>query len=295
MKIFRQFTSNNINFKEYEFSKELALEAYLIENEEILKLDERNFSEPSIVDAEIAIKEGRRSGDGRIDLLAKYGNEYLAIIELKIGEINHNSLNQLLDYLSVKEKILNIDRKEYWSEEFEPKWIGLLVGTSICPKLQADLAENPEKNGIPIASMVIRRFRSEENDIFVISDTFFNFKYSAKDYSKFIFQGQAYNKGRLVHAVIKHYIETHPNISFFELTSKFPHEIQGSMTLGVFKPLNEANRIYDEWGHKRHFIKPEEIIELKDQKIAVCSQWNPNNIQKFIEQAKTLGLNIEVS
>ena len=38
MEIFRQITANNIELKEYPFLKELAMEAYLIENEEIQNL-----------------------------------------------------------------------------------------------------------------------------------------------------------------------------------------------------------------------------------------------------------------
>ncbi len=39
MEIFRQVTANNITLKEYPFWKKLAMEAYLLENEDILILD----------------------------------------------------------------------------------------------------------------------------------------------------------------------------------------------------------------------------------------------------------------
>ncbi len=47
--------------KSYPFWNELAMEAYLLENEEILKLDEQNFSDVTVLDAEIALKKGRKS------------------------------------------------------------------------------------------------------------------------------------------------------------------------------------------------------------------------------------------
>ena len=103
------------------------MEAYLIENEEILKLDKQNFNDVNILDAEIALKKGRKSGDGRIDLLAKYSAEYLGIVEIKLNEINESSLLQLQDYLDQRNQIL-IDNPDYWSEETQPKWIGILVG-----------------------------------------------------------------------------------------------------------------------------------------------------------------------
>ena len=42
MEIYRQITANNIELKEYPFLKELAMEAYLLENEDVLKLDKDN-------------------------------------------------------------------------------------------------------------------------------------------------------------------------------------------------------------------------------------------------------------
>jgi len=290
MEIFRQVTANNISMKSYPFWKELAMEAYLLENEEILKLDEQNFSDVAVVDAEIALKKGRKSGDGRIDILTKYGGEYLGIVELKLNEINHESLEQLEDYITVKEQILNIG--DYWNEETEPKWVGLLVGSSISPSLQEQLSTGYEFNGIPIAGMTIKRFRSDKNEIFVISDTYFKFGYTNKDYSKFLFKGQEFNKGRLVNAVVKAYVEQNPDVTFSKLKSKFPDSIQGSF--GVFDTTANAEDIYERWGHKRHYIKEEETIKLQDQTISTCTQWNPENIKNFIEQANKLGLSIEL-
>jgi hypothetical protein len=119
MAIFRQFTANSISMKPYPFWKELAMEAYLLENEDILKLDEQNFSEVEVLDAEIALKSGRKAGDGRIDILAKYGGEYLGIVEIKLNEINEFSLSQLEDYLAVRSQILSLG--DYWKEESESK------------------------------------------------------------------------------------------------------------------------------------------------------------------------------
>lgn len=109
MAIFRQFTANSISMKPNPFWKELAMEAYLLENEDILKLDEQNFSEVEVLDAEIALKSGRKTGDGRIDILTKYGGEYLGIVEIKLNEINEFSLSQLEDYLTVRFQILSLE------------------------------------------------------------------------------------------------------------------------------------------------------------------------------------------
>jgi hypothetical protein len=294
MEMYRQITANNIALKEYPFLKELAMEAYLLENEEILRLDSENFNEVTILDAEIALKGGRKTAnrDGRIDILAKYGLDCLAIIELKIGEVNLETLQQLEDYLQEREQLVE-KYPAYWEEQDRrPQWAGVLVGSSISPELQQKLqAGYKTESGIPIAGMVIRRFRGQGNDIYVIADTYFKYSYSNRDYSKFEFMGQSYNKAKLVHAVLKHYIEKHPNITFAELEQKFPARIQGTNS-GVFASKEKAVELFERTGHKRYYIKPEELIALSDATIAVCTQWRPDNLEVFIAHALKMGLKV---
>jgi hypothetical protein len=291
MKIFKQVTANNIELAPYPFKKELAMEAYLIENEEILALDNDNFSEVAVLDEEIALKKGRRDRGGRIDILTSYGAEYLSIIELKLNQINESTLNQLENYLDQREQILEIGK--YWEEEVKPKWIGVVVGTSINAELQEKLNNGYKYNDIPIAGIVLNRYRSSDNNIFVVSDTYFSYKYSEKDYSKFTYKNKAYNKARLVNEIVREFVDLNPTATFSKLKEVFPKQIQGSF--GVFDKLSRAEEIYSNWGHKRHYIKPTETINLGDGEIiATCNQWNPHNIADFIENAKKLGYEIEV-
>ena len=291
MNIFKQITANNIVLNEYPFWKELAMEAYLLENEEILRLDKENFSEVSVLDAEIHLKDGRRDRNGRIDILAKYSAEYLAIVEIKLEEINDASLTQLEHYLDKKEQLLD-DNKDYWTEEVSPKWVGILIGRRISSDLREKLLMGYKYGEIPIAGITINRFRGDKNEIYVVSDTYFKFQYSSKDYSRFIFHGIKYNKARLVNAVIKFYVEKNPAITFAELMRVFPKSIQGSF--GVFDTKENANDIFQRWGHKRHYIKPEEEIVLMDETICTCTQWNPVNIKSFLNTSNQLGLKIEI-
>lgn len=267
------------------------MEAYLIENEEILALDNDNFTEVAVLDEEIALKKGRRDRDGRIDILTSYGAEYLSIIELKLNQINDSTLNQLENYLDQKEQILELGK--YWNEEIKPKWIGVVVGTSISADLQEKLNNGYKYNDIPIAGIVLNRYRSSDNNIFVISDTYFSYKYSEKDYSKFNYKSKAYNKARLVNEIVRDFVDLNPTTTFSKLKEIFPKQIQGSF--GVFDKLSRAEEIYNNWGHKRHYIKPTETINLGDGEIiATCNQWNPHNIADFIKNAKKLGYEIEV-
>jgi hypothetical protein len=268
------------------------MEAYLIENQSILKLDNYELSEVEIIDAEIALKEGRKSQskDGRIDILAKYGSEYLGIVELKLEELQNSHLLQLEDYLAERTQLIQ-KFPDFWNKEdggAEPKWLGVLVGNSAERGLIEKIQNGYKyENQIPIALILLNRFRNPQNgEIFVISDTHFKANNTAKDYSKFKFEGTFYNKGRLVNAVIKAYASLKPEITFSELERDFPKKIQGSF--GVFAQKEEAESIFIRSNRTRHHIKPNELIHLSDCTIATCSQWNTSNIRDFINNVGKL-------
>lgn len=295
MEIFRQITANNIELKHYPFLKELAMEAYLIENGDVLKLDNENFSEVEILDAEIALKSGRKTSnrDGRIDILAKYGIDYLSIIELKTHEINLDTLNQLNDYLSERKQILS-KFPEYWDQESEPKWIGLLVGSSISSELQTLLQNGyVSDDGIPIAGLTLKRFRSVNSDVYVITDTFFKYRYGNKDHSKFEFLGVDYNKSRLVNAVLRNYLLKQPETTYAQLESLFPQHLQHGST-GIFTTREKALDVFETTGYKRYYIKNDEFIQLADATIATSNQWGIDNIMYFVNHVnnKVTGINI---
>ncbi len=293
MQIHRHFTANDIQLKEFKFKRELSMEAYLIENEGVLSLDDDTFNNVEIVETELTLKEGRKSKDtdGRIDILATYSQEYIAVIELKLGQLEEIHLKQLEDYLNKKEQIEslypNILDKEVSPT---PKWIGVLVGSSIEPEL-ANKIENGylTDTKVQIAALTIQRFRGEDNSVYVTTDTYFSKGNSTKDASKYLFEGGLYGKGRLVLAVVKRHVENNPSISYSALEQAFPKKCQGSN--GVF--LTKENAIEKaETDRKRHFISLDEVIEISGTFIAVSSQWGIGNINKFIKRASELGYSI---
>ncbi|MBT3205207.1 MAG: hypothetical protein HOM14_03905 [Gammaproteobacteria bacterium] len=115
---------------------------------------------------------------------------------------------------------------------------------------------------------------------------------NTRKYTKYEFKDGQFGKGRLVLAVLKTYCHQNQDITFDELKMQFPKHLQGSH--GVFAPLQDAKRIADDTGHKRHFIKNDEIISLKDGEIAVCTEWGVGNIDDFIDQAISLGYEIKI-
>lgn len=65
--------------------------------------------------------------------------------------------------------------------------------------------------------------------------------------------------------------------------------------MGVFDTAESAQEIYDRTGHKRHYLKATELIELADSTIATSNQWGVGNIEKFVNHVNTknFGLTIE--
>lgn len=219
--------------------------------------------------------------------MAIYSEETIGVVELKLGELTQKHLTQLEDYLEQREQILN----EY-AEMFEsPKWIGVLVGSSIDRELESKILEGHRVcENIPIAALTVTRYRDSDGQLYVVTDTYFN-KGASRDYTKYRFDGREYGKGRLVLAVISKFVEDHPDITYSRLEKIFPKKVQGSW--GVFTTKAEAEEIYARTSRKRYFIEPDELIQLKDAVIAVCTQWGARKIDSFISEAKQHGYKIK--
>lgn len=295
MRIFKHVTANDLVLKQMPFIRELSMESYLVENESILKLDENNFSDVTIIDVELSLKNGRKDTDGRIDILVQYGQDNFGIIELKLGELTTLHLDQLEDYTNEKKQLFNAYIKPKTDLKYEDvNWVGVLVGSSISADLSSKISDGYQiDNNIPIAALTISRYRGEDNQIYVITDTIFNDKSRKFDKSKFVYNGRKYNKGRLVLAVMKDFVADHKIKTYSELKSDFPKELQGSS--GVFIKKEEALEKYESTGYKRYYIKEDETIKLEDGNIiAVTTQWGKGNIYNFINRAKELGYKIDI-
>lgn len=296
MQMFKHVTTNNIKLSPVPFQRELPMEAYLIENPSVLSLDNDDFLEPDIIDWELSLKNGRDSinRDGRIDLLVSYNQNTFGIIELKTGELTETHLLQLEDYFKKKNQIFDYHKDIIEKDEAsETKWVGVLVGSSINDKLKQKIIDGYLiENTIPLAALIINRFRSEDNQLFVFTETYFRNISRNFDRTKYKFENKIYGKGRLVLAIIKKYVENNPEILFSELKCIFPSSLHGRRE--VFEPIFDAQKIYDISGRKRHFLNQDDVICLNENlKIVVTSQWGIGNIGNMLKKAKDLGFNIE--
>jgi len=111
-----------------------------------------------------------------------------------------------------------------------------------------------------------------------------------RDNTKYLFDGLQYGKGRLVLAVLKKYVIDNPDTNFTDLLSIFPKSLQGP--IGVFNQYYSVLESYSGKKHKRHFIKLQEIIQLTDSKIAICTEWGVSNIYKFLFVVRELGYEV---
>lgn len=114
------------------------------------------------------------------------------------------------------------------------------------------------------------------------------------DVTQYLFNGNTYGKSRLVLAVVKEHVMKNLNISYDHCLESFPERL-ASPYRGVFTKKENAQRIYDTTGHRRHFLQPEDIIELNNCYIAVSTLWSRDNINNFINHASTtLGYDISI-
>ena len=173
MNIFKQVAAKNLNIKEFPFFSELNIEAYIIENPQILSSDE--LSNPEIINSQIYLHAGRKVGDGRIDLLAKTDNDILLVIEIKKGKLNLNHLQQLEDYLSEfnknKIKIMkDVDPNNDYSN-FQLK--GIIVGLDIESVIKEKISNGYSVGDAEIYGLTINRFTtSDSSENYIITDMF---------------------------------------------------------------------------------------------------------------------------
>lgn len=270
------------------------MQAYLLDNEKVLALDDDVFGTVQIIDAEVPLEQGQKvkGTDGRIDILASYSEEYIAIVELKLELLDRKALIQLEGYLAERRQLLSRPNVQNTEDSVpEPKWIGILVGSDIDAAL-AELLRNgyQTREGIPVAALTMHRFRGSDGTIIVTTDSYFK-SLAGKDLTKYLFEGQIYGKGRLALAVVKRYVEANPATTFAQLQSVFPKSVQGSR--GVIASADEANHIYAMSGRRRHFLEPSDLIQLRDGVAAVSSQWGIGNIDRFLRKSAQLGFLVQ--
>lgn len=309
--MYKQASSNNITLDSYPFPSELGMEAYLMDNPSILKLDDRKYGEPQIIECEMSIgKCTNRKTRGRIDMVVRYGEDLFGILELKKHALDKDTLFQLCDYLAEREKIVEaINQSDAVEVDLDPenvKFVGVLVGGYIDDELRKEmpitdlknnnlLKEHPRQQTIQgytdqISAVTLERFRNPHTcEIVVLSTPIV--KTSVKDTTKYQIDGEGrYGKAKLVHEIVKRYVKQHPEASIDRLEKIFPTP-RLIRTLGVFAEAQVAKKRAD-----RYYADRKMLIALGDGvKIATCNQWAKESIDEFIENVKKQKLGFEIA
>lgn len=115
-----------------------------------------------------------------------------------------------------------------------------------------------------------------------------------KDYTKYIFKGQKYGKGRLVLAVLTDYVRNNQSITLPELKRIFPDEIQYDSFMNQKYGIIQTESLVREKNWNKHFFnRNEEKIILSDTSILVSKEWGINNITQFLRAADKAGIKIQ--
>jgi len=309
--MYKQASSNNITLDPYPFPSELGMEAYLMDNPSILKLDDRKYGKPQIIECEMSIgKCTNRKTRGRIDMVVRYDEDLFGILELKKHALDKDTLFLLCDYLAEREKIVEaINQSDAVEVDLDPenvKFVGVLVGGYIDDELRKEmpitdlknnnlLKEHPRQQTIAgytdqISAITLERFRNPHTcEIVVLSTPIV--KTSVKDTTKYQIDGEGrYGKAKLVHEIVKRYVKQHPEASIDRLEKIFPTP-RLIRTLGVFAEAQVAKKRAD-----RYYADRKMLIALGDGvKIATCNQWAKESIDEFIANVEKQKLGFEIA
>lgn len=110
-----------------------------------------------------------------------------------------------------------------------------------------------------------------------------------RDKTRYMFNGNVYLKNKLVLAVIKDYVAKNQTTTCDELKMVFDKSLQGSIGTVEYENIAKQRKDYQ----VRFFVKDDEILQLLDGNMFVCSQWGVLNISNFIKRAEQLGYIIE--
>lgn len=110
-----------------------------------------------------------------------------------------------------------------------------------------------------------------------------------KDVTRYVFDGEQYDKRHLVLECIRKYIADSGVEDAAELMETFPDYIQGS--LGVIRSAEDAEKYSG--ATERYFFGDEDVLHLNDGIYVVSKDWTVKNISRFVKMMEKLGYEIK--
>ena len=127
--------------------------------------------------------------------------------------------------------------------------------------------------------------------VYGIQSKEFSIGRNTRDTTRYIFDGSVYSKKGLVYAVVKRYVDDHPDLLCADLKRTFDRSLQGS--LGVVENIETAKCRGEAEYRVRFFTEKKQILHLQDGDMVVCTQWGIMNIPRFLAVAEQLGYQIK--
>lgn len=187
--IYKQLAANNMTLEEAPFPSELGMEAFLMDNPQILAFgdEEQDPSDsgkyPRIIGCEISLKRESENTvqkfellnsvkaerqHSRLDILVQYSKFTFAVLELKKGDVGKAALDQLCTYLTPErqKEIIdiitdnNLDEFDYLQDaknDEKVQFMGVLVGSRASEELQTEGV--PTVSGLPGRDSLPKDFR----------------------------------------------------------------------------------------------------------------------------------------
>jgi len=244
------------------------------EIEQESKKSERVFDEKVVLYKDILSKAKDMLADGQIDSKEILALPFTMIQMQMVG--GDEAIQMYTDFFEKVNEIYEASEDEVVQipDSQQPQVFSLLSKFSVQCRVDLGISDTP------IDESIFRRTISAVEH----SDKAIKGK---RDTSKYTFNGEAFAKSRLVHAVVKDYVSKNPDTTFNELKKAFPDEWQAggskSGNRAVFVRLSDAEKLFEDKGHRRHFFKDGETIQLSDEVIAVSNQWGIGNIGDFVD------------
>lgn len=114
---------------------------------------------------------------------------------------------------------------------------------------------------------------------------------SSRDYTKYRYRNNEYNKRKLVLAVIRDWFLENKPESLSELEQAFPNDLRRG---GLYVPYEEAAEQYEKYQIPRHFLSDGEVLDFPNGgRYAISNQWGKGTIESFIDGARRQGISIE--
>jgi hypothetical protein len=291
--VFSYFSANNMLLENYPFRVEAALEAFLLENKEILQVGIYD----GILGLNNQVSCKKKDGKGRVDILVSYSKSDFALVEIKNESLNNKHFNQLNEYFEnlclypSKEKeeekdLLDIDINN-------SQWFGILVGPDIDLPFLKEVQEGNlfiKKNGVdvPLAVIVLKRYKGSGQN-FVVSDVYTSMPKKRKeiDKTRYLFKGKKCGRGRFLLEMFQDYVKR-PEINSLKdmdsILSIFPYKDEVLVDFDMKCIEDKERQDAGKWG-VNYFTKSTEAVCFKDGHKYASLYWLSLSDMKYVEEA----------